>query len=88
MGQTFNSMMYGPQAALFGELFPVETRYLGASLGYQVGAIFGGAFAPLIATGLLAATGSSLSIGLYLTLLSTVSFFCVRALGETRHATL
>ncbi|MFM7274413.1 MAG: MFS transporter, partial [Gammaproteobacteria bacterium] len=54
VGQTFNSMMYGPQAALFGELFPVETRYSGASLGYQLGAIFGGAFAPLIATGLLA----------------------------------
>lgn len=86
VGQTFNSMMYGPQAALFGELFPVETRYSGASLGYQVGAIFGGAFAPLIATGLLASTGTSSSIGIYLAVLSAVSFLSVRALGETRHA--
>ena len=65
-----------------------ETRYSGASLGYQTGAIFGGAFAPLIATGLLAATGTSQSIGFYLTALSAVSFFSVRALQEPRHAQL
>ena len=44
------SLMYGPQAALFAELFPVEVRYSGASLGYQVGSVFGGGFAPIIAT--------------------------------------
>lgn len=43
-------MMYGPQAAFFTELFSTEVRYSGASLGYQVGAIIGGAFAPTIAT--------------------------------------
>jgi metabolite-proton symporter len=83
-GAVFNSMMYGPQAAFFGELFRTEVRYSGASLGYQIGAIFGGAFAPLIAAGLLAATGSSLAIGGYMALLCAVSFGCVLALHETR----
>ena len=45
-------LMYGPQAALFAELFPVELRYSGASLGYQLGSIVGGGFAPIIATAL------------------------------------
>ncbi|NWO67975.1 MFS transporter, partial [Escherichia coli] len=37
----FVSMMYGPQAALFAELFPREVRYSGASLGYQIGTVAG-----------------------------------------------
>ena len=45
-GLTFLAMMYGPQAAFFTELFSTEVRYSGASLGYQLGAIIGGAFAP------------------------------------------
>lgn len=87
-GAVFNSLMYGPQAAFFGELFRTEVRYSGASLGYQIGAIFGGAFAPLIAAGLLAATGTSMAIGVYMALLCAVSFGCVVALQETRPATV
>ena len=49
-GLTFLGMMYGPQAAFFAELFSTEVRYSGASLGYQIGAIIGGSFAPTIAT--------------------------------------
>ena len=48
-GLTFLAMMYGPQAAFFTELFSTEVRYSGATLGYQLGAIVGGAFAPTIA---------------------------------------
>ena len=49
-GLVFLGMMYGPQAAFFAELFSTEVRYSGASLGYQIGAIIGGSFAPTIAT--------------------------------------
>jgi MFS family permease len=52
VGLLFLGMMYGPQAAFFTELFSTEVRYSGASLGYQAGAILGGAFAPVIAVGL------------------------------------
>jgi MFS transporter, MHS family, shikimate and dehydroshikimate transport protein len=49
--------MYGPQAAWFAELFDTRVRYSGSSLGYQVGAVLSGGFAPLIAAALLAAGG-------------------------------
>jgi len=49
MGLLFLGMQYGPQAAYFTELFSTEVRYSGASLGYQIGAILGGALAPTIA---------------------------------------
>ena len=47
LGLTFLGMQYGPQAAYFTELFTTEVRYSGASLGYQIGAILGGALAPI-----------------------------------------
>jgi MFS family permease len=84
VGQALLSLMYGPQAALFGELFPVEIRYSGASLGYQIGAIFGGAFAPLIAAGLLAATGSSMAIGAYMSLMCAITFVSILLLRGAR----
>lgn len=77
----FLSMMYGPQAALFAELFPVEVRYSGASLGYQIGAVVGGGFAPIIATALFAEFNSTVSIALYLCAMCAVSFFSVFALS-------
>jgi metabolite-proton symporter len=67
------SLMYGPQAALFAELFPVEVRYSGASLGYQVGSVFGGGFAPIIATALFEHYHSSFSIAVYLFVMCAIS---------------
>ena len=67
------SLMYGPQAALFAELFPVEVRYSGASLGYQVGSVFGGGFAPIIATALFEYFHSGSSIAVYLFAMCVVS---------------
>jgi MFS family permease len=67
------SLMYGPQAALFAELFPVEVRYSGASLGYQVGSVFGGGFAPIIATALFERFHSSFPIAIYLFTMCMIS---------------
>ncbi|SUS03372.1 Shikimate transporter [uncultured Defluviicoccus sp.] len=72
----FISFMYGPQAALFAELFPVEVRYSGASLGYQIGSVVGGGFAPIIATALFAEFNSSLPIAIYLAIMCTISLAC------------
>lgn len=76
----FISMMYGPQAALFAELFPRHVRYSGASLGYQVGAVFGGGFAPIIATALFAEYGSSTPIAIYLATVCAISLVSVALL--------
>lgn len=72
--------MYGPMATLFAELFPPEVRYSGASLGYQIGAIFGGGFAPLILTALLATgLGAVVTIPPYMILVSVLTFIAVWA---------
>ena len=78
---TFVSMMYGPQAALFAELFPKSVRYSGASLGYQVGAVVGGGLAPIIATALFARYETSLPIAVYLSAMCALSFVSVLFLG-------
>jgi MFS family permease len=49
--------MYGAQAALFANLYPVQVRYTGLSVTQQVGATLGGGLAPLAGTALLAAGG-------------------------------
>jgi MFS family permease len=78
----FIAMMYGPQAALFAELFPRSVRYSGASLGYQIGATVGGGFAPIIATALFARSQSSLPISVYLAGMCAVSFASIVLLGR------
>jgi metabolite-proton symporter len=75
------SLMYGPQAALFAELFPVEVRYSGASLGYQLGSVLGGAFAPIVATALFERFQSSTPIAVYLSLMCAISLACTAVLS-------
>ena len=82
MGLCFLGMMYGPQAAFFTELFSTEVRYSGASLGYQLGAILGGAFAPTIAT-ILWAEYSIVWVSAYMALASLISIISVGFLAET-----
>lgn len=81
----FVSMMYGPQAALFAELFPKDVRYSGASLGYQIGSVFGGGFAPIIATALFARYESGVPISIYLCATCGVSFVSILLLGRRRY---
>jgi MFS family permease len=73
----FVSFMYGPQAALFAELFPRDLRYSGASLGYQIGTVVGGGLAPIVATALFERYASSLPIAIYLATMCAVSFVSV-----------
>ena len=82
MGLIFVGMMYGPQAAFFTELFSTEVRYSGATLGYQFGAILGGAFAPTIAAFLWNNYGI-FWVSLYIAFASLLTLFSVMALTET-----
>lgn len=59
-------LTYGPQAALYAELFPASIRFSGVSISYAIGSILGGAFAPTIATALVQSTGTTTSVTLYL----------------------
>ncbi|GAB3008064.1 MHS family MFS transporter [Amycolatopsis acidiphila] len=71
---------YGPQSALFAEMFEPRYRYSGASFSYAVGAVLGGGFAPLIATALRNSTGTSLSVSLYMVGVALLSLVAVLAL--------
>jgi MFS family permease len=82
VGLMFVGMMYGPQAAFFTELFSTDVRYSSASLGYQVGAILGGAFAPTIAT-LLWVEYDIFWVSVYIAGASLLSLLSVKLLGET-----
>lgn len=77
------SIMYGPQAALFADLFPVKMRYSGASLGYQAGSVVGGGFAPIIATALYEQFNTSFSIALYMAIACAITFVCTFLLGRS-----
>ena len=87
VGLTVLNFMYGPQAALFAELFSVEMRYSGASLGYQIGAILAGGFAPMIATALLAKYHSSMAISGYMAALCLISLISIFLITETNKRT-
>jgi MFS family permease len=71
-----HAMQYGPQAAFIGENFPTHLRYGGAGLGYQLASVFAGGPAPLLATWLLAVTGTPFSISAYIVFSAVVTVFC------------
>ncbi|HJS84753.1 MAG TPA: MFS transporter [Acetobacteraceae bacterium] len=73
---------YGPQAALYAEMFPAKVRYSGVSVGYALGSILGGAFAATIAQWIISAFGQSWLIGVYLVVLSVISFIAVSMVRE------
>ena len=75
-------LTYGQQAATYAEMFPAPVRYSGVSFAYAFGAILGGGFAPLLATWLIAVTGTSLSVSTYMFLMCLVTLAAVLALRE------
>lgn len=68
---------YGQQSAMFAEAFPAKIRYSGAGLANAIGAILGGAFAPLIATALQAEFQTSMAVAGYIFIITVI------ALGAT-----
>ena len=86
-GLVFLAMMYGPQAAFFTELFSTEVRYSGATLGYQLGAILGGAFAPTIAVKLWTEL-DIFFVSVYMAFSALLTLLSVMALTETYRSDL
>ena len=83
MGLLFLGMQYGPQAAYFTELFSTEVRYSGASLGYQIGAIIGGALAPTIAV-LLWNNFGIFYVSVYILIAALMTLWSLSQLEETK----
>ncbi|WP_438353632.1 MFS transporter [Microbacterium sp. CJ88] len=73
---------YGPQAALYSELFPASIRFSGVSISYAIGAILGGAFAPTIATALVKATGGTMAVTWYLAGMTVIGLIATLLLRD------
>jgi MHS family metabolite:H+ symporter-like MFS transporter len=73
--------VYGPEAALFCELFDARVRYTGISFVYQFSGIFASGITPLIATALLAqGNGKPWLICAYVVFAGVVSAVCTLAI--------
>lgn len=77
---------YGPQAALFAELFPAPVRMSGSSVSYAIGACLAGGFSPLIAAALWGAAGTVYAVSAFMIafcLLSCVAVVALRGYTST-----
>lgn len=73
--------VYGPQAAMFCDLFDTRVRYTGVSLVYQIGAILSVSLTPLAATALLQANGNQpWFIATYVAAAGIISAMCAAAM--------
>lgn len=70
-------MSYGPQPAVLAALFPAKVRYSGISIGYALGSILGGAFAPTIAQMIMSRFHQSFLIGIYIGAIALISLVAV-----------
>ena len=77
-----HDLMYGPQAALIAECFSPRLRYSGSSLGFHLASIIAGGPAPLIATALLAWSGSGYVIAAYILLSAVISILATIPLPD------
>ena len=76
--------VYGPEAALFSELFDTRVRYTGISFVYQFSGIFASGLTPIIATALLPAGGGRpWLICLYVLVVSVISAASAMAMRES-----
>jgi MFS family permease len=77
-----HGILYGPQAALIAECFTPRLRYSGCSIGYHLASITSGGPAPLLATALLAWTGSGYAIAWYIAACATVSIIATMLMPD------
>ena len=81
-------LSYGPQAALYAEMFPAPVRYSGVAVSYALGAILGGAFAPMIAQWIITSTQTAWYIGVYIIILCVISLWAVSRITDRPDADL
>lgn len=81
-------LSYGPQSSTFAEVFPARIRYSGISIGYALGAILGGAFAPTIATWLQSSTNTSASVAGYLAVFAAFGLIAATLMKDRTGAPL
>ena len=84
VGLVLHGAMYGPQAAMIAELFPTRIRYSGASIAYQLTAIFAGSLAPIIAVWLYRQYGTAVPVSIYVAVACLISGVSALLARETK----
>jgi MHS family shikimate/dehydroshikimate transporter-like MFS transporter len=82
---TAHDAQYATEASYFSEMFPTRIRYSGISISAQLGGVFAGAFAPLIATALLDWSGITL-VAVYFAVMCSISAVAAYFSPETYKA--
>lgn len=78
---------YGPEAALFADLFDPSVRYTGVSFVYQFSGIFASGITPMVATALMAANGNDpFWLCAYVVFAGLVSMVCAILIGRRERA--
>ena len=75
--------MIGTQPAFFTELFASRVAYSGLALGHELASMIVGGFSPIVATALLAWSGASWPIALFLIGMGLITVIAVAAAPET-----
>jgi len=79
--------VYGPEAALFCDLFDAKVRYTGISFVYQFSGIFASGITPIVATALLKSGGGEpWQICMYVVFAGAVSALCAAWIGRGQPA--
>ena len=79
--------IYGPEAALFCDLFDAKVRYTGISFVYQFSGIFASGITPIVATALLKSGGGEpWQICMYVVFAGVVSALCAFWIGRGKPA--
>ena len=79
--------IYGPEAALFCDLFDAKVRYTGISFVYQFSGIFASGITPIVATALLKSGGGEpWQICMYVVFAGVVSAICAYWIGRGKPA--
>ncbi len=84
MAHASTSFAWSVVPPILTQAFPAHIRYSGISMAYQFGAIVGGGFAPLIATSLLAQTGTSWSVAIYVVVAALIMLVSTLLLSRFR----
>ena len=85
LGFSLMGLTFGPMGAQLPELFATNVRYTGSGISYNFSSILGAAVAPYIALALWAlAGGSTILVGIYLSLAAVITLVALRLSRETR----
>ncbi|ASR36546.1 MFS transporter [Prauserella marina] len=88
VGMIAFAALFAPMGAYLPELFATRYRYTGSSVAYNASSIVGGGLSPILATQLVASTGSSLPVSAYVVVIAALCAVCIWFLREAHTADL